>query len=313
MSRFRSGVLPNDPYRPRLHLGRHLTPDLVPPVTVDWDTKVVSWPMDANDYSGDCVWAMIGHTIQTWTANASREVIIPVESLLRGYSDVTGYSPSDPSTDNGTVIQDALNYWRKVGIVDGAGTVHKIVAFAQVRHRSVVEMEAAAALFGEVLLGMSFPSTAMEQFDLGEPWDVVPGATIEGGHAVCSARYDSATGTWWVITWGREQQVTAAFMHTYVTEAWVAISREWIEANGAAPSGLDLGGLGVVFRALTGARNPFPTPRPPEPPSFPDALVAAVQSMADDPQVTAWLKHRAPVLSDAVVARVKNVLAAPRL
>jgi hypothetical protein len=302
---FRPGVLPNDPAKPRLRLGPHLTQATAPPAAVNWNKPVRSWPMLANDSVGDCVFAAIGHTIQTWTANASTEVILSDRDVLAAYSAVTGYNPADPSTDQGTVMQDAFSYWRKTGI---AG--HKILAFAQVDHTSLVELETAVALFGEVLLAIDFPDTAMDQFNEGKPWDVVYGAKSEGGHAICSARYDSGnkSAPWTVITWGREQPVTTRFLSKYLREAWVAIAPEWIAANGTSPSGLDLAGLGEDFTALTGQPNPFTPPEPPSPRS--DALVVAARTLAGDQGVLGWLSQHHSGSTRHVAALVEAVVTA---
>jgi hypothetical protein len=294
---FRPGVLPNDPSKPRLKLKHFLTGDLPAiPAAVDYDKAVAGdWPMYGNDQYGDCVFAMLGHAIETWTANAGSISLVTNQDVLQGYSDVTGFDPSDPSTDNGTVVQDALSWWRKTGM---AG--HKILAFAQVDHTSPAEMEAAAALFGEVLLAINFPNSAMTQFNAGKPWDVVRNdGGIEGGHAICSARYDSAAKQWTVITWGKEQPVTFAFLAKYLEESWVAISPEWIAANGKTPSGLDLAGLGEAFASLTGEPNPFPND-PPQPPV--SALEDIVRRMASDHSVAVWVHNHhfghAAVLQD---------------
>lgn len=287
--KFRPGVLPNDPAKRRLKLKHFLTGSLpVVPPSVDYDKAVYDWPMYGNDKYGDCVFAMLGHAIEAWTANAGNLVKVTDADVLKGYSDVTGFDPADPSTDNGTVMQDAFNWWRKTGM---AG--HKIVAFAQVDHGYPDEMEAAAALFGEVLLAINFPASAMKQFNAGKPWDVVANdGGIEGGHAICSAKYDAAKRQWVVITWGQEQPVTFAFLAKYMSEAWVAISPEWIAANGKAPSGLDLAGLGEAFASLTGQPNPFP-PNPPQPPPPPpvSSLADIVAAMEADHSVAVWVHN----------------------
>jgi hypothetical protein len=310
---FRPGVLPNDPAKPRLRLGPRLTGTPTPPTAVNWDRPVKAWPMLANDSVGDCVFAAIGHTIQTWTANASSEVVLTNAEVLAAYSAVTGYDPRDPSTDQGTVMQDAFSYWRKSGV---AG--HKILAFAEVDHRSLVELESAVALFGEVLLAIDFPDSAMDQFNEGQPWDVVYGAKSEGGHAICSARYDTGnkSAPWTVITWGREQPVTTRFLSKYLREAWVAVAPEWVAANGTTPSGLDLHGLGEDFAQLTGQPNPFVNP--PEPPPRPVALVVAARNLAGDQGVLDWLArshrrtadHHVAALVEAVVAAAQSEEAA---
>lgn len=317
---FRPGLLPNDPSRARLHLSPYLTGAPIPvPAAANWDAKVPSWPMYGNDSWGDCVWAMIGHAIQTWSANAGVEVTVPVASLLKGYSDVTGFDPaagppgSNP-TDNGTVIQDALDYWRKTGIVAADGSVHKILAFAQVNISNPAELEAAVDLFGDALFGINFPASAMDQFNAGQPWDVVAGSAIEGGHAICSGRYGvSGAVLWEIITWAKAQGMTDAFRARYLSEAWVAISPEWVEANGLTPTGLNLQALGHDFSVLTGAPNPFPAPTPPAPPAFPGTLVAAVQAAAADPTVSKWIGgHHLLTADKDVAAHLTAILAAPR-
>lgn len=315
---FRPGVLPNDPHKARLVLGPRLktTTTITPPAFADWGKAVKSWPMDGNADWGDCVFAMIGHGIQLWTANASKEVVPSVSDLLAAYSEVTGFNPyagppGHNPTDEGTVLQDAFDYWRKSGI---AG--HKIVAFAEVDHTSEAEMQAACAVFGALLVAIDFPAVAMYQFTHDEPWDVVRNdGGSQGGHAVLGVKYDTASGLWYWITWGKAQPVTFDFVKKYVTEAWVAISREWVDATGHTPAGLDLHGLGEDFAALTDSPNPFPGPNPPNPPQPPtppsaDDLQKAAIALAEDPAVGLWLSERHIGRADVVAHRVQAVLAA---
>ena len=222
---FHPGLRPNDPTKQRMFLRDFLTgAAITPPPAANWDRAVKTWGMMGNDSAGDCFWADCGHSIVVWTANNGTEVDPSTVDILRAYSEATGYNANDPSTDQGTVMQDGLSYWRKTGIPVGS-TRHKIVAFAQVDHTNAAELEAAVALFGAVHMGINFPGSAMDQFNNGQPWDVVPGAKIEGGHAIVCARYDSTAHTpWTIITWGQEQPVTAAFMAKYLEEAWVTIS-----------------------------------------------------------------------------------------
>src|SRR5437879_3603415 len=149
---FRHGRKPPHPEdtHPRLKLAHFLTGTLPPvPATVDYLSKVTDWPMYGNDDWGDCVWAMIGHTIEAATAYGQGKTVEVTEAdVLKGYSDVTGFDPhagrpGENPTDQGTVIQDALSYWRKTGVGG-----HKILAFAQVDHRNQDEVATALYLFG---------------------------------------------------------------------------------------------------------------------------------------------------------------------
>lgn len=256
----RLGRLPHDPNRDTLKLTPRLLGTVPPnPAVVDWLSKVQSWPMYGNDRYGDCVWAMIGHLIQAWTTyGQGKTVTVDEAALLEGYSDVTGFDPRDPSTDQGTVIADALSYWHKTGI---AG--HKILAYAQVDHTNRQELDSALNLFGGLCLGINFPRSAMDQFNNGQIWDVVVNdGGIEGGHAVHHGYYQTATVDERVVTWGAVQDMTDRWWAKYVEEAWVVITEEWLSATGLSPEGLDLHGLGEDFAQLTGEVNPFPAPQP---------------------------------------------------
>jgi hypothetical protein len=316
---FRGGRLPNDPAKPRLKLSHFLTGGAyTPPPAANWDQKVSNWGILGNADWGNCALAAQSHSLQTWTANAGTE-IVPLElDTLRAYSEVTGFNPNagppgrNP-TDQGTVMQEALGYWRRVGMpVTSADSVarHKILAFAEVDHRSPTELEAAVALFGEVLLGISFPAAAMQAFEAGEPWDVwEDDGGIEGGHAVCSARYDGPTKRWWVVTWGREQEVTQAFLDRYLDEAWTVIAPEWIAANGTTPSGLDLAGLAAAFTEITGEPAVWGD-TPPEPRPHSGGLDIAVRALASSGDVRSWLADPHAGKTRRVAALVRAVVEA---
>lgn len=299
-----------DPSRPRLDLGPRLSIEAIvnAPAAADWLSRVKAWGMLANDSLGDCVIAEGLHEIEARTTYASTPFVATTAEAIATYSAVTGYNPADPSTDQGTNMADFMAYWRKTGV---AG--HKIVAYASVDIKSFTEIEAAVALFGAVACGISFPKSAMAQFDAGQTWDVVPNdGGIEGGHAIHLGAYDSKTGLYEVVTWGAVQKVTRKFLAKYLEEAWVVITQDWIEANGSSPAGLDLYGLGQDFAALTGQPNPIVPPvTPPVPPAFPGVLVSAVQAAAADPQVVTWLKRAHIGIAAEVVTRLKAILAAP--
>lgn len=283
----RLGRLPYDPNRPALRLGGRLQGPVPPnPVVADWLSKVTSWPMYGNDQWGDCVWAMIGHMIEAWTQYASGTAVeVTTDQLLAAYSAVTGFDPNagpsgNNSTDNGTNIADALDYWRTTGV---AG--HKILAYAKVDHSNPGEVEAAINLFGSIAVGVNLPTSAMDQFNAGQEWTVVQGSPIDGGHAIHAGAYDTAAKDARVTTWGAVQSLDDPWWTAYVEEAWVAVTPEWVAATGLSPSGLDLQGLGDDFSALTGDPNPFqPTPPGPGPAPVPvppapvdaDEVLAAV-------------------------------------
>lgn len=306
---FRHGRKPphTESARPRLKLAHFLTGALPPvPATVDYLSKVTDWPMYGNDRYGDCVFAMIGHTIEAATTYGQGTTVKVTDTdVLKGYSDVTGFDPDDPSTDQGTVIQDALDYWRKTGIGG-----HKILAFAQVDHTNMAEVDAALYLFGHIQVGINFPASAMDQFNNGQPWDVVRRSPIEGGHAIDMGSKNE------VVTWAQRQQFTPAFWNTYVEEAWVAITPEWYDAAGRNPEGIDAAALGDGFTQLTGEPSPFrPAPNPDPDPAPPGPAPAPVDGVdrALAAAVRPWLRLRHRGMNAAVARELHDWLAAKNL
>jgi hypothetical protein len=302
----RGGRLPADLSRPHLRLTGRLDTAVPPnPAVADWLSKVPEWPMYGNDQWGDCVWAMAGHGLEAWsTYGEGSTVEVTLDVLLKGYHDVTGFDPHVPSTDQGTNIQDALEYWRKTGLGG-----HKILAFARVDHNDMAEVQAAINVFGALAVGVALPAVAEQQFADGQPWDVVTNdGGILGGHAIHAGAYDEHAGTFTVTTWGHTQVLTEAWWRTYVDELWVIVSPEWLSAAGVDPEGLDLAGLGEDFAALTHKPNPFPSPAPsptPEPPA--PTVDAADRALAA--AVGPWVNERHSRDNKRAAAAVKTWMA----
>jgi len=245
--------------RPRLKLAAFLRTGALPPTppVVDYVSKVGEWPMYANDEIGDCTTAAAGHMIEAWTAyGQGRTVQVTEADVIAAYSAVSGYDPRDPSTDQGAVMQDVLDYWRRTGIGG-----HRILAFAELDVTDLEQVRAALYLFGHVYVGVDFPQSAMDQFDAGRPWDVVRRSPILGGHAV-DLGYAADGRNYACVTWGAVQELTPRWWSAYVEEAWVVASPEWVSATGGTPPGLDVAALGAAFEALTGEPSPFPAPVP---------------------------------------------------
>ena len=228
-----------------LAFGKYLTPALPPPPpTADWTKGIASWGMMLNDTLGDCTIAGVGHAVQVWTANAGAEVTVPDSTILSYYEQWDGYVPSDPSTDQGGIELDVLNDWKKGGFAGNA-----LLAFADPKPASLVEVHQSIALFGGVYIGLALPITAQNQ----DVWDVVPhgGANAKkgswGGHCVFVPKYDQNGFT--CITWGQLKTMTLAFWKEYCDEAHTLLSSAWITAQGS-PAGFNqaqlLADLGAI-------------------------------------------------------------------
>jgi len=252
--------------RPRLQLGAALHPEQVQvPNVVDELSAVSDWPMFLNDSIGDCTCAAAGHMLEAWAAyGRGAAVKVSDADVLKAYEAVSGYIPGRPDTDQGAVMQDVLDYWRKTGIGG-----HKILAFAEVDIKNAAEIETALYLFGHIYVGLNVPKSAEDQFGAGAPWDVVANdGGILGGHAVDLGYWNAdmpGKTRLAVVTWGARQEMTAAFWSEYVEEAWVVADADWISATGGSPPGLDVPALNAQFTALTGQPGPFPIAPSPVP------------------------------------------------
>jgi hypothetical protein len=303
----RTGKLPAQPARKRLLLKPALGPLGLPtaPPSVDY-SHIPSIGMLANDRLGDCVPAGMGHVVEQDTQYASGvEQVVTDDATIDVYSAVAGYVRGNPSTDQGTVVQDALDYWRKQGVFpDSSGRLHKIAAFAAVDLTDWNEIENAVNAFGQVIIGFNFPDSAMDQFNAGQPWTVVKGSPLDGGHCVVLVGYDA---DWlYVLTWGQVQKMARAFWTKYVDEAWVVITQETINAGGANAFGgiLDLATLGADFAALTGDPNPFPDVDPtPVPVPTPSPTPSPVPTPVPDPTPTPVIDNVDQALHDSRAIR----------
>jgi hypothetical protein len=208
------------------------------------------WKMLGNDRYGDCVWAGAAHEHMLFNKVIQHtEVPFDDQSVLGDYSAVTGFDPNDPSSDKGTNVHDALSYRRHTGIADSNGSRHMIGAYVSLDPKNWDHLEQAAFIFGAVGIGFQFPQSAMDQFNNNEPWDVVPGSPIEGGHYVCVVgSVDSPTQAT-AITWGRRQPFTKAFYEQYNDESWAYVTPEELH-NGAGFHGFDMDKLNQFLTAL---------------------------------------------------------------
>jgi hypothetical protein len=253
--RLKLGRLPAQPARPKLRFSAIAAQLEAPPASADWLTGVSDWPMYDNDRYGCCVEAEMGHHVEQIThfgQGATTEVT--PDKVLDAYSAITGFDPEKPNTDQGTVVEDALSWWRKGDGLAG----HAIVAYAAVDVSSATEVKQALNLFGGISIGFNFPASAMDQFDAGKPWDVVKHSPLQGGHCALVGGYDATYFT--CVTWGAVQKMTPAFWRQYVDEAWVVIDDEM--AGNLSRYGVSLHALGEEFASLTGQANPFPADPP---------------------------------------------------
>lgn len=245
--------------RRTLKLRKYIKAVSPPPPRMGYIDEVSEWPMMLNDAIGDCTVACAGHQIEQWTRYAQPPGFTPEDAqILQAYEAVSGYSPNKPGSDNGAVVLDVLNYWRKNGI---AG--HRIMAYASLDISNPVEFQQAIALFGSVYLGVGLPVSvqAPRTDENGLPiWEVPASGPVGqgqpwswGGHAIPGVGYKThllPNGGLRIVSWGQLFDVTWNFLRAYCDEAYAILTPDWIEADGKSPSGFDTNQLLADLSAL---------------------------------------------------------------
>lgn len=251
------GLIPHDPARfaPRLenYVRGPLRVTGLPPANGDIDrcSKITDWGMQGNDEWGDCVEAMVIHADEAMNAYAGHAVTYSSSYGPKLYSQITGFDPNagppgDNPTDQGTNIQDALEFWKNTGLKDASGKTHKLAGYAQFGNPADETLLGQVLdVFGCVLVGVALQQDQEDQFSAGEPWDYVPGDPFIGGHGIpLQRRRAGGIGTLEYVTWGAVTKATRSFQYHCAGqgngEAWAVVTSDWVAANGTTIEGLDL-------------------------------------------------------------------------
>lgn len=221
-----------------LRLGTYLTAGQLPaaPAAYDSGTKVTDWKMFANDVLGDCTCAGILHMLMLWNSQDGPMLQFSDTDAVQLYSQLCGYVPGKPETDQGGIELDILNAWRKSPILG-----HSLQAYVTVNPKNWAHVKLAHWLFGTLYLGISLPLSAQNE----EVWKDTSGTPgTWGGHCVVSSAYEDranclADDTLTVITWGEPKKMTRQWLAKYCDELYAPLSPTWLGTDGMAPNGFD--------------------------------------------------------------------------
>lgn len=238
--------------QPRVRLCDYYTSDLPSVDSLKYPlghSDLIQPRMFCNDELGDC--AIAGSIEEIRLANALRGVTVNFtdETAIQNYSEITGYTPGDPETDQGTDVHQLYDHRQNIGLVDADGQRHKIVAYAGLTPGDFDELLVALSLFEMVGIGIQVPDYCDAQFEAGQPWHLVRGRhRIEGGHYIPVV--DAASrGEAGLFTWGGHGGITAPFYTVYNTVAVVALTEEMF-TGGKSPEGVDFDRLATDLNLL---------------------------------------------------------------
>ena len=243
-------------HRPALKLADYIHAELAnPPAAVSRPHPAFNWGMLANDRLGDCVIAMMLHSIEDFHLDAKTPVpAFTDEDAIKLYSEITGYDPSDPNTDQGTNEATAMAHWRQPGLRTSDGVDHQIVATVAVDPSNLNECRIAIDEFVALQIGIALPITAQGQTEWAVVGDGRTGHSAPGswgGHGIPFREYDAETFK--CVTWGAELLLTVPFHQAYSQEAHVVVTREMLDKTGVGPSGVAWDALIADIKVLTSA------------------------------------------------------------
>ena len=234
-----------------------------PPASVNWFGSVTDFGTMLNTVLGNCVTAAIGHSKQVVTLNTPGGEITPPDIVIEElYEHACGYVPGNPSTDNGCVIVDTLNYVRK----NGLGHKHKpplsvrhhrplLYAYADPNPGNFTQLQQGIATFMVADIGLQLPITAQAQ--VGGLWDVVGDPNTDpnsmpgswGGHSIILGAYTQSSEIYVGVTWGALQSMTQRFLATYMDESHILLLYELLAHLGTT-SGVNLALLDQELQSL---------------------------------------------------------------
>ena len=246
-----------------LHLGTHTPPlrlaDYITstppsvPAAVDRSDASFACGMLANDTLGDCVIAMMMHSIEAFHLDATTPVpVFSDADAIAAYEAITGYNPANPNSDQGTNEGQAMTYWQHTGLRCSADdSIHTIATTVAVNPTSIDERRRAIWEFVALQYGLALPLTAQGQTEWSVTDSTLQGNAAPGswgGHGVPALSYDSASET--VITWGADLVMDEAFALAYLQEAHVVVTTEMLSRSGTSPAGIDWDALIADIKTL---------------------------------------------------------------
>ena len=144
-------------------------------------------------------------------------------------------------------MQTAAAYRKNIGLLDADGNRHKVGAYLAIDPGNLDQLLVAMYCFTTIGIGINFPGSAMDQFNAGQPWTPVAGATVDGGHYICG--FARRNGMWVLVTWGKEQPASDDFLRQYNDENVVYLSQEML-TGGKTLDGFDVEQLNADLAAL---------------------------------------------------------------
>ena len=191
-----------------------------PPAEYDVDKKypeigVRPIPMFLNNELGCCVISGRAHQTLRFEYIEQGGVIRISDSEIRSQ-----YLDESEGEDNGLVVLDSLNSWRKDGWRAG-GRRYKIDVYAEIDKDDREQFKTAIYMKVGIGLGIFLPNNYNEVFRSGQHWDGSLAGSTRNGHYVYATGYNADGLTF--ITWGERRFMTWDFVERNCDEGYAIV------------------------------------------------------------------------------------------
>lgn len=201
------------------------------------------WGMLGNNKFGSCVPCGSAHETMIWARATGKPTPLFTEQNI-----TEQYLTFNKGVDEGTDPMEFAKWRRNFGLVDARGNLHKIKAYGLV---DIDDLDLATYMFGTCGIGLMLPSNAEKQFDDGVPWnDLSHPPNPKNGHYVCLCGRNSK-GLRFVVTWGRLQGVTDAYIKKYWAGGLCYFSTGYLFDTGLSPEALNEAKLDAALQIIT--------------------------------------------------------------
>jgi hypothetical protein len=185
-------------------------------VLPDWSREIApgSWGMLANDTTGDCTIAAVGHAVALWRSYD------PPMTFMTDAEALAAFAVVSPSRQ-GAYLKDVLARWEAEGFTVG-GKLDKLGGYTTLPLKDHKAITDAIEQDGCVMCGVLL----REAQDPGDehPWQTTSGPVV-GGHCVLLVKVTDQGPV--CVTWGRLVQITWDWWDACADEASGLKSKDW--------------------------------------------------------------------------------------
>jgi hypothetical protein len=214
-----------------------------------------------NDTVGDCTCACAVHVQGVCSGNAGKPLATTAAQTLDLYGSITGYTPNDPSTDQGADEVTVLNYLCEQGFPNG----ERALGWCTVDATNQQECKAAIEVLENLCICLELPDDYLHaQMPSGDGfvWGVAGDPVPANGHCIAVVGYTPEGVV--IDTWGLIGVLSWAALARYCVPTaggacYALLLASSVSAQGSSPMGASLAQLMADFAALGGTLAPTST------------------------------------------------------